>query len=518
MHRFVDRLLRLRVSYQRRADLALFFNAPWLMPRIAGGDTGRKGREKEAKRQEDIARQREERQNTQNQFLSQLVPGSEEFNQLQTLDANALTPDQIRETGNQLVAQQQARIGAGGPATALEARTNLSVEGLRRAAAPQDFEQDFLNVLSGRPTTTPTGEIARRGIEFSPEQQALFAALRGQPATGDLGRIFQDVLARGAPGGTGLDAELERALRGQPTTTPLGAQAGRMVDIAGQEPDTAFTQELALLQDQINRQANARGLATSGIPIEQLGRAGVELAVRKAGERENIRRTREADVLDLMTRSQQGRRESLGDVERLVSQGEAGTQQQQAMLAALFGTGEQLRGREIGVEEAVTNLQAGRESNLTALLQAQTGTATQNLLELLSTQTGRAENLRDLASALREAERQRTEQLVGQLGTTAAAAGLAFIPGVGPFLAAGTLGAGQSAFGGQDPFSRVSLTPESSRGRPAGTDVGSLLAAQQAPAAGGGAPDIAGTLSRRKKGEDLESLLAALQAAGAGGG
>ena len=471
----------------------LFPGVPNTSPECGGGGNGD---EKAAKHQEDVARQREERANLKNQFLSQLVPGSEEFNQIQSLDVNALTPDQIRQTGNQLVAQQQTRIGAGGPATALEARTNLSVEGLRRAAAPQGFEQDILNVLSGRPTTTPTGEIARRGIEFSPEQQALFAALRGQPATGDLGRIFQDVLARGAPGGTGLDAELERALRGQPTTTPLGALGQRIVSTAEQEPDTAFTQELALIQDEINRKANARGLATSGIPIEQLGRAGVELAVRKAGERENIRRTREADVLDLMTRAQQGRRESLSDVERLVAQGEAGTQQQQAMLAALFGTGEQLRGREIGVEEAVTNLQAGRESNLTDLLQSQTGSATENLLRLLQrTQEQSTANRLDVE----DATASRRAALGQAIGTGLAVAAAPFTGGASLALApaAGQIGRSVAGGGGQG-----------------GGNLASLLAQQQAPSTSTGAPkQLQGTLSRKPKqlgqlsAEELAQLL-----------
>lgn len=437
-----------------------------------GGGGGRKGREKEAKRQEDVARQREEFRNQANQLLSQVPPNSQEFQQIQELarlgEGDSAQRGAFFTQAPQLVQQFNARVAAGGPATALEARTNLSVEGLRGAAA------------------------------FRPEEQDVFRTLRGEAPTSDLGRIFQNLVGRAGRDGTGLEAELARALRGQPTTTPLGAQAGRMVDIAGQPPDTAFAEELSLLQDRINREANARGLASSGIPVEQLGRAGVELAVRKASERENIRRTREADVLDLLTRTQQGEQTNLANVQ------------------SLFGTGQQLRGREIGVEEAVTNLQAGRESRLTDLLKTQTGKATQNLLDLLSTQTGRAEGLRDLASALREAERQRTEQLVGQLGF-AAASGLAG----GPVTLAGqTLGSiGQNTFGGgRDPFGNIGLTPQApTRGRPAGTDVGSLLTAQQTPQGGVAAPDIAETLSRRKKDQGLDQLLKALLASSAGG-
>lgn len=42
-------------------------------------------------------------------------------------------------------------------------------------------------------------------------------------------------------------------------------------------------------QDQINNQAVGRGLLSSGIPIEQMGRAGVELAIQEANNRMNWR-------------------------------------------------------------------------------------------------------------------------------------------------------------------------------------------------------------------------------------
>ena len=429
----------------------LFFLFPGLpnTSRECGGG-GRADREKEAKRQEDVARQREQFQNESNQLLSQLIPGSQEFQELQELArlgvGDSTQRDAFFARAPQLVQQQQARIAAGGPATALEARTNLSVEGLRRTAA------------------------------FTPEEQDILRIQRGESPTTAIGQGFQERIFGGD--GADLIAELTRALSGQPTTTPLGAQAGRMVSIAGQPPDTAFEQELSLLQDRINREANSRGLASSGIPIEQLGRAGVELAVRKAMERENIRRTREADVLDLLSRAQQGDQTALGN------------------LSALFTTGQQLRGREIGVEEAVTNLQAGRESKLTDLLQSQTGTATEHLLELLSTQTGRAEGLRDLASALRETERQRTEELIGT-----AAFGQSF----------------QTAQQGS--FGNVSPTPSSTRGRPAGTDVASLVAAQQTPTTGTTQP-LGSSLSRRRlpsQEEEFAQLLAFVSQ-GMGGG
>lgn len=50
-----------------------------------------------------------------------------------------------------------------------------------------------------------------------------------------------------------------------------------------------LTPQLQLTQDYINRQAQQRGLLRAGIPIEQMGRAGVELAIKSAGERMNFR-------------------------------------------------------------------------------------------------------------------------------------------------------------------------------------------------------------------------------------
>lgn len=47
--------------------------------------------------------------------------------------------------------------------------------------------------------------------------------------------------------------------------------------------------QLELTQDFINRQAQNRGLIRSGIPIEQMGRAGVELAIREAEARRRAR-------------------------------------------------------------------------------------------------------------------------------------------------------------------------------------------------------------------------------------
>lgn len=373
----------------------------------------RKSQEKEAARRADIAQQTEASLNELNQWLAQLVPGSEEYRQLQAqgqalVQGTAGEGDQqaeIRALGSQLVQQQQDRVGAGGAATPLEARTNLAVQGIRDKAA------------------------------FTPEESDVFRALRGEASESELGRLFEELIGK-------ANAPPE----------DLGSI------------DSLFAPELELLQDRVNREANARGLASSGIPLEKLGRAGVELAIQEALRREEVRRTRQLDQENL-------RRDRLSDVERL------------------FQTGQTLRGREIGVEEAVTNLQAGRESNLTGLLERQSSASVENLLELLASRTTREEQLRDVASALREAERQRNEAF---------------------FTDTPEISIGPVKVGARTPskaFSNAPTAPTSS----ARSDVGSLLSSQRGTVSQTGEPiDLSQTLNlnppRRRRQSGFSSV------------
>lgn len=60
--------------------------------------------------------------------------------------------------------------------------------------------------------------------------------------------------------------------------------------------------ELKLMSDYINRQAQGRGLIRSGLPIEAMGRAGVELAVKEAQARLNARQNALANASTLANR------------------------------------------------------------------------------------------------------------------------------------------------------------------------------------------------------------------------
>lgn len=58
--------------------------------------------------------------------------------------------------------------------------------------------------------------------------------------------------------------------------------------------ESTLEPSLQISEDYINRQAQKRGLLRSGIPIEEMGRAGVELAVKEAEARQRAR----ADALN----------------------------------------------------------------------------------------------------------------------------------------------------------------------------------------------------------------------------
>lgn len=341
------------------------------------------GGEKEARRQEDIARQKEEVQQIVNSFLAQLVPGSDEYNQLASegnrlvLTSSSPLDEQslARELGQRLVGQQQARIAGGGPATALEARTQKAFEGIRGAAA------------------------------FSPEEQAVFQALRGLGLSGEQeasGKIFQDLVAR------------------------------------AQDPNQFYKsfldEKLAMAESAVKARAAQRGILGSGLELEDLGLAGGELAIQANAEQERFRQNQLNNFMNL------------------------------------FNVGQQLRGREIGVEEAFTNMMLGRESNLTGLLAAQTGRNTADTINLLMRQTGRAEGLRDLAEAQGSQNRGILGSAIGKIVAPLLGKAASFIPGIGPILGPAISGAGgilasqQAQQGQQQPMLSSSLSRQAQGG------------------------------------------------------
>lgn len=92
--------------------------------------------------------------------------------------------------------------------------------------------------------------------------------------------------------------------------------------------ESTLLPELQIAEDYINRQAQGRGLLKSGIPIEEMGRAGVELAVKEAQNRMAVRsqaQQKAAALSDFITNYAQGNWTNLANMYG---------QQQQAGLSA----------------------------------------------------------------------------------------------------------------------------------------------------------------------------------------
>lgn len=84
--------------------------------------------------------------------------------------------------------------------------------------------------------------------------------------------------------------------------------------------ESTLRPELQLAEDYINRGAAQRGLIRSGIPIEQMGRAGVELAIKSANARMDARRQALAQAGALSQYQRGISRESRGDLGSLYGQ------------------------------------------------------------------------------------------------------------------------------------------------------------------------------------------------------
>jgi hypothetical protein len=102
--------------------------------------------------------------------------------------------------------------------------------------------------------------------------------------------------------------------------------------------------QLQLAEDYINRGAQRRGLLRSGIPIEQMGRAGVELAIQEANARQQARANALSRAGTLTEYMQGGAGQNLANLANLYGQ------QQQYGLTAM--------GRQAGQAQAAAQYQA----------------------------------------------------------------------------------------------------------------------------------------------------------------
>ena len=345
----------------------------WLLAGPTFGRSLRGGKKDRGPTEGDIARQRDRDQLLLNQFLAQLVPGSAEFQELQSRGQEWLSqigsgPDftaMIRDLGTQLASQQSQRIAAGGPATPFEARTNAQSQALRAAAAPQPFEEDIFRALEGTAPTTAFGRTLQESLQTTPEEIAVLAGLRGDSSTAPTADVISQIVAR--------------------ARTP------------DQFFESTLAPELDLARQAVESQFARRGITpTSGLAIEGLGRAGAELAVRSAQAKERSRQEALQNFLDALMR------------------GQSATERRFGTSRETFNVGEQLRQRQLGTEQTLLDLQLGRENRLTPILAEQT-------FQRGTQQQDRFANLSDQATALEQQERaakaQQAQQIARLLGT-----------------------------------------------------------------------------------------------------
>lgn len=117
---------------------------------------------------------------------------------------------------------------------------------------------------------------------------------------------------------------------------------------AAQDPyayyQSTLDPQLQQASDFINRQAQQRGLLRSGIPIEQMGRAGVELAIQEANARMNFRQQALQNAQSLQSNISGEAQQNLSNLANLY-------QQQQ-------GFGQQSLGRQASAAQNTAQYQA----------------------------------------------------------------------------------------------------------------------------------------------------------------
>ena len=191
------------------------------------------------------------------------------------------------------------------------------------------------------------------GPEFVRQQQARIAG--GGAATPLEARTqaaFEGLRKEAQP--SPFESDVLNALTGQATTTPSGDIFRQAVTRAASPTidDSVFTNALKLVEDRVNQEYAGRGLLGGGLRLEGLGRAGVEASIAEAKRQDDLR------------------------------------QQAFTNFGSIFDEGEMLRNRAIGVEDALVQMQLGRESNLTGLLSQNTNFRLNDIRDLLERQSG----------------------------------------------------------------------------------------------------------------------------------
>ena len=306
-----------------------------------------------------------------------------------------------------------------------EEYTRLLTEGtdlVRRTGDPGD-QAEMIRQLAMPIIAAQQQRVAAGGAATPLESRTDLATQRLRGLS-DFQPYEQDVFDALTGGESSIDTDAGRVFREQV--------------LRAKDPDASYTSTfqpaLDLLQEQVKARAARRGILGSGLELEDLGRTGSELAIREGQAREGFRQ---------------------GQYDRF---------------ANVYGQGQALRNRQLGLEGDLVNIQLGRESNLTGLL-ANAG-------------YGRASDARDLAQ--RTTEQSIADRLDAMDAEAArkAALGQAIGTGVG-FAVGGPTGA---SIGGSIGGNVVGKNPQ------AGGNVFDIFQSQRGQE--DASPDLAATLRR----------------------
>jgi hypothetical protein len=254
------------------------------------------------------------------------------------------------------------------------------------------------------------------------QQEAVAAQLRQQIAQ-VTAQTPQEQLTLSQLGGLQPDIESmlrQTAIGGAPAVqTPLGiALQERLLSDLNRQPEDVFGPNLELLRGEVGQFAARRGIVGSGLELEQLGRTGVELAIRQAQAREQLR----ADQVNRALSGQQSL-ETIGAQRRGELTG---------FLQNLQALEDARRAREVGAVSggAQTGASIQSQGNISAL--SRLGQGFTNALGVEQSQL-------EADRAARAAQ----QKGFGNLAGTTAALGASFLPGgqfIAPLVLAGLTG------------------------------------------------------------------------------
>lgn len=212
--------------------------------------------------------------------------------------------------------------------------------------------------------------------------------------------MMQAILRGGSPGQTGLSSAI----------------SDRLLADLNRQPEDVLKPSLDLLRGEVGNFAARRGIVGSGLELEQMGRAGIDLTIKQALAREQLR-------ADQVNRAQTGNQllESIGASRRGETTG---------FLRNLQSLEDARRAREVSAVSggATTGANIRSQGNLSAL-------------DRLSTGEGRAIDMESSDLEFQRQQRAANDAALAKMLGMGVGAAATLIPGVGPVIGPAIMGA-----------------------------------------------------------------------------